>query len=182
MPPGDAIAWHRRLAADEGLSRRRLAAVAAGAIGDPQLVPWLIEQMSDDANSRSAGEAFSMITGVDIAYEDLEREAPADVPLGPSESPADEDVAMDPDEDLPFADPELVRAWWERHGNRFPAGTRHLLGRPISEASLQVVLREGQQRQRAAAALELALSHPGQPLFEVRERADRQRRLLRIAD
>ena len=33
---------------------------------------------------------------------------------------------------------------------------------------LQDVLRNGRQRQRAAAALELALQQPGQPLFEVR--------------
>ena len=50
--------------------------------------------------ARVAGEAFTMITGVDIAYEDLEGEWPEDFEAGPTESPEDEDVEMDPDEDL----------------------------------------------------------------------------------
>ena len=42
------------------------------------------------------------------------------------------------------------------------------------------VLRNGRQRQRAAAALELALQQPGQPLFEVRAPGFRQQQPLRV--
>ena len=42
-----------------------------------------------------------MITGVDIAYEDLEGAWPEGFVAGPTEDPEDENVAMDPDEDLP---------------------------------------------------------------------------------
>jgi hypothetical protein len=41
-----------------------------------------------------------MITGVDIAYEDLEGEWPEGFEAGPTENPENENVAMDPDEDL----------------------------------------------------------------------------------
>jgi len=51
--------------------------------------------------ARVAGEAFTMITGVDIAYEDLEGAWPEGFVAGPTEDPEDENVAMDPDEDLP---------------------------------------------------------------------------------
>jgi hypothetical protein len=41
-----------------------------------------------------------MITGVDIAYEDLEGVWPEGFEAGPTENPENENVAMDPDEDL----------------------------------------------------------------------------------
>jgi hypothetical protein len=56
---------------------------------------------------------------------------------------------------------------------------RYLLGRPIDdEAWLEHVLREGFQRQRAAAALELAIRRPTEPLFNVAAPAWRQKKLL----
>jgi hypothetical protein len=55
---------------------------------------------------------------------------------------------------------------------------RHLLGEPMTPESLVHALRTGKQRQRAAAVLEIAFRRPGKPLFEVRARADRQRRAL----
>ena len=43
--------------------------------GDPAHVPWLIDQMHQEKLARIAGEAFSMITGVDIDLLDLDGEA-----------------------------------------------------------------------------------------------------------
>ena len=57
-------------------------------------------------------------------------------------------------------------------------GTRYLCGKPISEQQCQQVLRQSYQRQRAAAAIELAMMRPGQPLFEVRAPGFRQQKLL----
>jgi hypothetical protein len=50
---------------------------------------------------------------------------------------------------------------------------------PMNQDCVQDTLRNGYQRQRAAAALELAIRNPGQPLFEVRAPAHRQLQLLR---
>jgi uncharacterized protein (TIGR02270 family) len=171
-----AHAWQRSLAQD--LDSMRLATIGAGAIGDPVLIPWLIDQMTIPELARVAGEAFTMITGVDIAYEDLDGEWPEGFEAGPTEDPEDENVDMDPDEDLPWPEPELINRWWYNHRGEFQAGTRHLLGKPISIGWLQDVLRNGMQRQRAAAALELAMWQPGQPLFEVRAPGFRQQQLL----
>jgi uncharacterized protein (TIGR02270 family) len=87
---------------------------------------------------------------------------------------------MDPDEDLPWPKPEAIHIWWRNHQKQYRAGTRYLLGQPMSPDWLQDVLRNGRQRQRAAAALELAMRQPGQPLFEVRAPGFRQQQLLRI--
>ncbi len=177
MAPGQALRRQQELAAQP--SDLRLAALAAGACSDPQLVPWLIEIMAEDEPARAAGEAFSMITGVDLAISDLERDRPEDFQAGPTEDPADEDVDLDPDEDLPWPDGQLVAAWWKTHGGRFEPGRRYLVGQEIAEKSLQNILHAGRQRQRAAAALELILLAPGRPLFEVRSRGDRQLQLLK---
>jgi uncharacterized protein (TIGR02270 family) len=171
-----ALAWHRYLAAEPKLLHA--AAKAAGAIGDPALIPWLLPLMSVDAHARVAGEAFTTITGVDLAYEDLERDRPEGFESGPTDDPEDENVAMDPDEDLAWPDPDLAARWWRQNGGRFTPGVRYLLGQPMTPEALVHALRTGKQRQRAAAALEIAFRRPGKPLFEVRARGDWQRRAL----
>ena len=65
--------------------------------------------------------------GVDLAYDDLETDAPENFQAGPNANPADPNVALDPDEDLPWPDPVLLQKWWQDNGSRFAAGTRHLL-------------------------------------------------------
>lgn len=169
--------WNRQLAGDP--ANLRLAMVGAGILGDPVLIPWLIEQMSVPALARVAGEAFTMITGIDLAYHDLDTTQPEDFEAGPNEDPNDDNVELDPDERLPWANAPLIAAWWKKHESGFQPGVRHLVGRPIEREWLGEVLRTGRQRQRAAAALELALLTPGKPLFEVRAPGFRQQRLLR---
>jgi len=126
-----------------------------------------------------AGEALNLITGIDLEAARLTGERAKDFAAGPSESPDDDDVEFDSDENLPWPDPAAVAAWWSKSQGGFPAGTRLLLGRPLAAESLRQVLVGGSQRQRAAAALELVLAAPGQPLFAVGARAARQRGLLR---
>jgi uncharacterized protein (TIGR02270 family) len=167
-------AWFSRR--KEGM---RGAIAGAGAIGDPERIPWLIEQMNFPVLARIAGEAFTMITGIDLAYDDLEKNAPEGFEAGPTENPEDENVDMDPDEHLPWPDAALIQKWWTKHKSRFQNGTRYLLGKPISIEWLRQVLRIGRQRQRAAAALELAIRQPGQPLFEVRAPGFRQQAVLK---
>jgi uncharacterized protein (TIGR02270 family) len=174
--PHAAKTWQRKLAQESGTLR--LAVQGIGAIGDPGEIPWLIEQMKTPELARAAGESFTTITGVDLAYQDLEGERPEGFESGPTEDPADENVEMDPDENLPWPDPELIQKWWHSNRGGFQAGTRHLIGKPITIDWCKQVLRIGRQRQRAAAALELSMKQPGTPLFEVRAPGFRQKQLL----
>ncbi len=146
---------------------QRLIICGAGVVGDPVVVPWLIDQMAKPELSRVAGEAFSMITGVDIAYEDLEGEWPGGFEAGPTENPEEEDVDMDPDEDLVWPESDLILQWWQEKSQLFRSGTRYLCGQPVSVEHCRKVLREGYQRQRRAAALELALLQADAPLFNM---------------
>jgi uncharacterized protein (TIGR02270 family) len=172
MTPAAAASWREKLAKKPATLRQ--AVVAAGAAGDPEAVPWLLDQTAVPAVARVAGEALSMITGVDLAYQDLDGDQPEGFEAGPNDDPKDENVEPDPDEDLPWPHPGLARAWWESQKSRFAPGKRTLLGREITAESAREALKTGRQRQRAAAALELAILEPGTPLVEVRAPGFRQ--------
>jgi len=172
LDSGAAKAWQKQLARQP--SHLRLAIQAAGIIGDPEFIPWLIEQMKNLPLARVAGEAFTSITGVGLAFRDLERKPPEDFQAGPTDDPKDENVEMDPDDNLPWPEPTLVADWWQKNQGQFQNGTRYLCGKPMTIEWLKQVLRDGYQRQRAAAALELAIRQPGTPLFNVKAPGFRQ--------
>jgi uncharacterized protein (TIGR02270 family) len=176
LPLRDAKIWIKKLIRE--LGRVRVAAIGAGALADPEIILWLIEQMQVPALARVAGESFSLITGAHIAYDKLEGPKPEGFEAGPTEDPEDENVTMDPDDNLAWPDAVLVMKWWEARRGSFAKDTRYLLGQPITVESLRQALKTGYQRQRAAAAIELALLKPGRPLFEVRAPARRQQQLL----
>ena len=178
LPASHSRDWLKQLATMT--ERRRDLIIACGATGDPDYIPWLIQQMAESPDhARIAGEAFTFITGVDLAYDDLETDWPEGFEAGPTENPEDGDVAMDPDEDLPWPDPALIEAWWHANQERFTSGSRYLVGAPISAQHCQHVLRGGMQRQRIAAALELALMEPRAMLFETRAPGFRQQAALK---
>lgn len=158
-------------------ARRRLIR-RCGITGDPHLIPWLIAQMTDLRLTRLAGEAFSMITGADLAWLDLDRKPPAGVDFGPNDDPEDDNVAMDEDDGLPWPDPDKVQAWWHAQQHRFPAGHRFFIGELPSPAHALKVLRDGFQRQRIAAAQWACLLTPGTKLFPTAAPAWRQQRWL----
>jgi uncharacterized protein (TIGR02270 family) len=171
-----ANAWLRDFA---GLpDRRRNLIRATGVIGDPLYIPWLTERMNEPAEARLAGEAFSMITGVDLAYRDLDRRPPADFQSGPNDDPEDENVALDEDDRLPWPEPTKVAEWWAKNKSRFDIGTAYFLGTPKNSADWLGALSDAFQRQRRAAALELAIRQPNRAMFEVRARGRLQRQLL----
>jgi uncharacterized protein (TIGR02270 family) len=174
--PSDAHATLKALAQDPACVRLLIQGV--GTAGDSHYVPWLIQQMQDLKLSRLAGESFSFITGLDLAYLDLERKPPEGVDFGPNDDPNDDNVAMDEDDGLPWPDVEKITAWWEAHGHRFAPGTRYFMGEPPSSAHCLDVLKNGFQRQRMAAAIYLCLLKPGTPLFNCAAPAWRQQRLL----
>lgn len=171
-----SIAWIRHLVQDP--EQRRIGIQGLGLLGDPVSVPWLIQQMSDLPYARVAGEAFSLITGADLALLDLELQELPDFDAGPNDDPEDSNVAMDPDENLPWPDPQTIAVWWQAHGGDFQAGVGYMLGLPHSESSFQQALVRGQQRQRIAAACGVARFRPSEVLFPTSAPAWRQKRLL----
>jgi uncharacterized protein (TIGR02270 family) len=175
MPLDESRDWISGMVRDPKLTR--LAILGTAIVGDPVAIPWLIRRMEDEPLAKLAGEAFSMITGADLAYDDLEQDDPRAVNED-EETSVDMVLALDYDSNLPYPAARLVAAWWDKNHQRFSNGTRYLAGDAIGRESLRRVLSRGNQRQRAAAALELALIERDRPLFEVRARAAVQRHQL----
>jgi uncharacterized protein (TIGR02270 family) len=175
MDPGAAKDVLNAFSADE-MQRRHLIE-AIGVAGDVSRMPWLIGQMTADATARVAGEAFSMITGVDLALQQLERKPPSEIQAGPSERASDSRVALDSDEGLPWPDAQRVQAWWDRYRDRY-SEARYFMGAPVTLGRCIEVLHNGYQRQRIVAAHYLSLLEPGKPLFNTAAPAWRQRATL----
>lgn len=176
MPLADARHWVRELAVRGGYAR--LTVLATGILGDPASVPWLIQLMERPALARLAGEAFSSIVGVDLAYHDL---AHVDAPAPGDDAEVDRsDQVFAPgyETSLQWPSSALVTEWWSDHAARFAVGQRYLGGKPLTPTTATEVLLHGTQRQRAAAALELACGDPRQAYFDVCARGDRQQRRL----
>ena len=164
-----AIGWMRDLGRDP--ANARLLVTGAGILGDPVVVPWLIEKMRDPELARVAGESFSAISGRDLSEDKLDGSPPVGVTVGPTDEPVDDNVAIDRDEHLHWPDAANVERWWQQEKGRFALGTRYLRGLPLTTDNCSAVWRDGYQRQRRAAAHEQALSSPGRPLWNWCERS-----------
>ncbi len=165
--PEDARSAIRQWAASA--ETRRLAILAVGAFGEAVSVPWLLDCCDDENLAPLAGEAFSTITGADLRFLDLDRDPPEHL---------DPDALPMEDRELPWPDRSRLASWWHAHHTAFFPGQRYLAGQTTTPPHLWAVLRTGYQRQRAAAAIELAALLPQAPLFPVHMRGDRQRRAL----
>jgi uncharacterized protein (TIGR02270 family) len=168
----DSRRWVSSLAREPEFAR--LVAMGAGIVGDPVSVPWLIKRMESPELARLAGEAFAMITGVDLAYQDLAQDAPS----GPAGDEPEELALLDYESNLSWPSAPLVAQWWKKNEHAFPPGMRYLGGKPITAQSAIEVLVNGKQRLRSAAAFELALLNPSDVLFEVRARGSQQEKKL----
>jgi uncharacterized protein (TIGR02270 family) len=137
---------------------RRAMVVAVGHLGDPAAVPWLIRQMEDPELARVAGEAFSMITGVDLANDDLDGPPLKGLP-GQQGRVAHDGLEPNPDPNLAWPDSSRVGSWWVSQVERFGTRRRHLMGHPIGVPldSCDAQLFQPQQR---AVAFETALAMP----------------------
>lgn len=172
LAPGVAYTWLYSMSNVPGAERAAIE--GAMSLGDPSVIPWLLDLMASPATARRAGLAFQTITGVDLAASDLRAPAPEGFESGPNDDPEDEDVAMDPDETLAWPDAARIGAFWRANAKRYKRGTRHLLGEPLSAEHLHHVLRVGGQAARAAAAIELAMRKARNVVFEVRAPSSRQ--------
>jgi uncharacterized protein (TIGR02270 family) len=150
----------------------------SGIAGASTYVPWLVDHMSNDQTARIAGEAFSLITGTDLALLDLERKPPENFESGPNDDPEDPNVDMDPDDGLPWPDQQKIEKWWAANGSLFQNGQRYFMGAPVTREHCINVLKNGYQRQRILAAHYLCLLNPGTPLFNTSAPAWRQQKLL----
>lgn len=130
---------------------------ALGVLGDPHAVNWLIGKMAEPLLARLAGESFAMITGVDLEKQQLTCVAPNEQALIPRDVLDETHVGIDEDENLPWPDASKLTELWRKSGQNFLVGRRYFLGRPISAGWLNQIITTGTQRQRHAAALELAL-------------------------
>jgi uncharacterized protein (TIGR02270 family) len=180
-------AQNRLLSAPGG---ERLAVIAAGIVGDPALIDWLLDAMESPSLARLAGAAFCLMTGRDLRRDDLDSQnPPRGAPPQPAASEAIETdraeeqlrtpvgcriAVEEAEDDLPWPDAVRLRNWWDGNRHAFTAGIRYLAGVPIRPAALSAVLRTGNQQQRAAAALELALLNADAPLLDVTGPAHRQ--------
>jgi uncharacterized protein (TIGR02270 family) len=174
--PQSAQGWLAALGQEPGNLRWLIR--GAGLAGDSRYAAWLIGQMADNKTARLAGEALNLVTGLDIAWHNLDRPRPVDFEPVPNDDPNDPNVAMDEDDGLPWPDQKLIQAWWNANSHRFQPGVRYFMGEPLNRENCLRVLKEGFQRQRIAAALYLSLLNPGTPLFEWRAPAWRQQRQL----
>lgn len=178
MPPDAAKDWLRQQL--RGKDQLRWALLGAGLQGDPFYLEPLFNQFGNEEVARVAGEAFELITGLNIFEHSLEvlveAEAVEELPDEPEEldEEADDTEELGEDEGLVVPDPEKMRPWLDEHGSRFPAGERYFVGEPLTPEHCAAVLRVGRQRQRRVAALECALAQPGSPLFETRAPGRRQ--------
>lgn len=158
----DARSWISRLSSDE--QQNRTVIKATGVLGDPHAVDWLILKMREPAFARVAGESFTFITGIDLEKNQLNQSVPAHLEQLPNENPQDEVVALDEDENLPWPNAEAVALRWKQISGQFVKGQRYLLGKNINAANLAGHLQNACQRQRHAAAMELALLDASQIL------------------
>ena len=165
--PDKARRLIRSLAADAASMRSAVA--AAGAFGDPATVPWLLELCDDDTLARPAAEAFALITGADLELPALRRDPPEE-----------SEQACEADRDSRWVSADGLRQWWREQRDRYSAGCRFVGGLPAGRAAAMRLLRDGTQRQRRSAAVELAICDQGVMLFPVAARADWQRRQLAV--
>ncbi len=163
LDPARATAWHRELRS-EPTATVDLALRAAATMGQTDQIDWILEQMHDPTRAQQAGDALHRITGVDLAEANLTAE--------PREHDDSEDWR--PEDDLPWPDPEACAAWWQKSPLAEGADRAMLLGHPKSDRAALATLLDcdtTSQRNRHDAAIERALSQPGEPLREVRVRA-----------
>jgi len=160
--------WISELSNEEKQVRAVIKAI--GVLGDPHAINWLITKMENPLYAKLAAESFTYITGVDFANNNLSITEPHEYPTIPTDNLDDEFIALDEDENLPYPDVEKVKQIWQKYGQKFIDGKRYFMGQLITPELLKERLQNGTQRQRHAAALELALSDNTLPYINTHAR------------
>lgn len=140
----------------------RIVIQAAGALGEPQVIPWLIQQMHIPELARIAGLSFSLITGLDLEQSQLIKAV--DIPFEDNPQGDISDDAAQDDNDLPWPDPIKVRSYWEKNSELLQTGVCYFLGKPVEVDALNEALQNGNQLQRSYASIKLAILESSAPL------------------
>lgn len=155
----------------------RTVIIATGVLGDPHVVPWLIDKMKSIDTAKVAGEAFSLITGIDLERYELALEPPDDITVVPTDDADDDDVELDEDENLAFPDAGKISQTWLRYRDSYKPGQRYIMGTEINSngpatiAKLNHSLKKSSQRQRHSLALTIALLDPQSPFVNTKARS-----------
>jgi uncharacterized protein (TIGR02270 family) len=106
----------------------RWGLLGLGAIGSTRTLPYLLQEMEQTETARMAGWAFAMITGANVAEDDLELDVFPDVEDDPLLEGAAEELFFD--DGLPFPDPARVLDWLKTKGRSLSAEHPLLFGLP----------------------------------------------------
>ena len=161
LPINKARAWISQSVQQPEMMRTVIR--ATGILGDPHAMPWLIEKMNHFDTAKIAGEAFTLITGIDLERYELSIDLPEELAIIPNDEIEDDNVDLDEDENLPFPDVNKINHTWLRYRDRYKAGARYIMGievtdnNPATVAKLNAMLQQAGQRQRASLALTIAL-------------------------
>jgi len=165
LPLTIARQWISRLS--ESAENMRWVVKASVALGDPQVIPWLLQLMENPRYSRLCAEGFSVLTGIDLEKRELTIDVPDITELKADRDENSESIELDEDENLPWPNVDKLRAVWQKYGMNFKPGQRHFMGKPININTLKHVILHGSQRQRHAAALEMALLDVRNPVINI---------------
>ena len=124
----------------------------------------MIDRLKDPELARVAGESFSMITGARLDYDKLEGSKPKCFEAGPTENPEGREGGHGAGPQPPLARPRLIQKWWKPTRATSSRALATCWASPSPRDPSRQTLKTGYQRQRAAAAIELAILKPGPPL------------------
>jgi uncharacterized protein (TIGR02270 family) len=167
LPIAQARGWISTLAKTEGQIRNVIK--ATGILGDPHAVNWLISKMQDASVAKLAGEAFVLVTGIDLEQHQLIDESRSNMNSLDNVELEDEAVEFD-DENLPWPDHEKIKKLWMNHGRHFIAGRRYVFGKPVSNEYIKSIMTTISQRQRQASVVELSLIDSNIPMLNYKAR------------
>jgi len=158
--------------------RRREMLTGTCIAGNSAYIPILIKQMQVPELARAAGDAFTTITGIKLSEGGLEGAWPDGYEFEAELNQEDANTGTDPDKELSWPNADLVAKWWQQNSETFAPRTRFLSGAAISAEHCMQMLINGNQRNRHAAALELALAQADAPYFNTKAPAEWQKKKL----
>jgi uncharacterized protein (TIGR02270 family) len=148
---------------------QRAGLFALGFIGTPEAAEICLTAMRDPKLARSAGEAYSAITGANLQRDRL---------MAPEPEVGDADLIPAPHDLWPVPDQDAVRAHWEAAKSRYVSGTRHVYGKPIDASVLVGAIERGPMLRRPELINELTIRSGGRYDVEPRAFAHVQRRMM----
>jgi uncharacterized protein (TIGR02270 family) len=165
-------------------SHRSAALFSLGYTGQIALAGKLFEYMrgENQLEAQLAGEAFSTLTGLDMARDPYYLEGERDEEGLPALEQDDlaADLTVPPETDLPIPNPTAVAEWWRVHGGKFDDQRRVLFGRPWTLSAAVDFLERAPLRRRHALGLWLCICTGAEARIDTRAFSSTQR--LQIED